>query len=96
MINKRIIMNRIYALDVEVFLAQKQDLMLYFSNVKGIRPKMNKPEIERHFLDRDLKVTKDLFFEDTDEIDENLTLSTSEFTKFINIQLERFSRMVGF
>lgn len=34
-------MNKIYALDVEVQLAQKQDVYLYFANIKGI--KMTKP-----------------------------------------------------
>jgi len=42
-----------YALDVEVTFAQKQDLYLYFSNLKGI--KKNKPEIEDHFADQDIR-----------------------------------------
>ena len=46
-------MNKLYVLDVEMMLAQKQDLYMYFTNLKGI--KKNKPEIEEQFVDHDLK-----------------------------------------
>lgn len=55
---KVLILNKIFAIDVEAQFTQKQDTQMYFVRMKGI--KISKHEAESKFLDKDLKQSVDL------------------------------------
>jgi len=35
-------------------------LYLYLTHIKGVKPKMNKPELENYFVEKDIKMVKEL------------------------------------
>lgn len=87
-------MNKLYVLDVEMMLAQKQDLYMYFTNLKGI--KKNKPEIEEQFVDHDLKEALKQVDGQPIEYDLSTMVTLEQFKTFTKLQMERFSRMTEF
>ena len=70
-VTERFYLNKLYALDVEVFLAQRQDLCLYLTHIKGI--KKNKPELENFFIERDIRTVKSIA--ENDELDPRKKIS---------------------